>query len=81
MSNWAVTYEFCLKADLAAALGTTKPRNIAKEDVDVASNENLEVNSMFSPEPPGRRRFKWSRDYSRWPVFSRPCPATRPETT
>ena len=51
MSNWGGTYEFCLKADLAAALGKTKPRNIAKDDADVAPTGNLEVNGMFSPGP------------------------------
>jgi hypothetical protein len=53
MSNWGGTHEFCLKADLAAVLGTTNPRNIAKDDAGVAPTGNLEVNSMFSPGPLG----------------------------
>jgi len=38
-----------LKADLAAALGTTKLRNIAREDADVTEAERLNISSMFSP--------------------------------
>lgn len=61
-SNWEETYEFCLKADLAAALGTTKLRSIANEDADVAPTGCLEVEDMFSPGIRPARRSGEPRD-------------------
>lgn len=69
-SNWGETYEFCLKADRAAALGTTKLRNIANGDADVAEAGVLISAACFRQRNLTGRKFRLSRDINRDPCLT-----------